>query len=146
MMSTRSCLIVDIRAVRRFKTAIPRSPGFRVSEDIDLRKLVANRVVAYFKGTRVAPSEIPTVIGLIVGNLRATHTALAERSPEPSARRKLSPAQIRKSITRDALISFEDNKPYKTLARHLAARGLSPEEYRRKWELPEDYPMAAPSH
>jgi predicted transcriptional regulator len=59
---------------------------------------------------------------------------------------KATPAQIRKSITRDALISFEDGKPYKTLKRHLTTFGLTIEQYRAKWGLPADYPTVAPSY
>ena len=51
-----------------------------------------------------------------------------------------------RSVTPDALISFEDNKPYKTLRRHLATHGLTPEQYRDKWGLPRDYPMVAPNY
>ena len=59
---------------------------------------------------------------------------------------KPSAAQIKKSITADSLISFEDGKPYKTLRRHLTGRGLSPETYRTKYGLPVDYPMTSPSY
>ncbi len=51
-----------------------------------------------------------------------------------------------KSITPDALISFIDGKPYKTLRRHLTARGFDPETYRKRYGLPADYPMVAPSY
>ncbi len=37
---------------------------------------------------------------------------------------------IRRSVTPDHIISLEDGKPNKTLKRHLAGRGLTPEEYR----------------
>ena len=57
-----------------------------------------------------------------------------------------SPVQIGKSIAHDALISFEDNRPYKTLRRHLATRGLTPEDYRAKWGLPDDYPMISAAY
>lgn len=53
----------------------------------------------------------------------------------------ITQSTIARSISRDALISFEDGKPYRRLRRHLAARGLTAEAYRRKWELPDDYPM-----
>ena len=52
-------------------------------------------------------------------------------------------AEIRRSITPDALISFEDGKPHKQLKRHLATRGMTPNDYRAKWGLPTDYPMVA---
>ena len=58
----------------------------------------------------------------------------------------MAKAQVRKSITSDALISFEDGKPYRTLRLHLASRGLTPESYREKWGLPDDYPMVAPGY
>ncbi len=53
---------------------------------------------------------------------------------------------MRKSITPETLISFEDGRPYKTLKRHLAGRGLTPEQYRQKWGLPADYPMVSPNY
>src|SRR5690606_20766220 len=55
-------------------------------------------------------------------------------------------AAIAQSITPDAIISFEDGRPYKTLRRPLSARGLSPQEYCAKWGLPRDYPMVAPNY
>ena len=45
---------------------------------------------------------------------------------------------IKSSITPDFLISLEDGKRYKSLERHLAGRGLTPEQYREKWGLPRD--------
>ena len=59
---------------------------------------------------------------------------------------KATPAQIRKSITPEALISFEDGKPYKTLKRHLTTHGMTVAEYKAKWGLPNDYPTTAPAY
>lgn len=59
---------------------------------------------------------------------------------------KLTPAQIQRSITPDALMSFEDGKSYKKLRSHLARLGLTPETYREKWGLPRDYPMVAENY
>jgi len=56
---------------------------------------------------------------------------------------KLTPAQIQRSISPDVLMSFEDGKSYKTLRPHLAKLGLTPEAYREKWGLPQNYPMVA---
>ena len=55
-------------------------------------------------------------------------------------------AQIKKSIRPEALISFEDGKPYRTLKRHLTRLGMTPAEYREKWGLASDYPMVAPDY
>lgn len=56
---------------------------------------------------------------------------------------KLTSAQIQRSISPDALMSFEDGRSYKTLKPHLAKLGLTPEAYRLKWGLPNNYPMVA---
>jgi predicted transcriptional regulator len=54
---------------------------------------------------------------------------------------------IRKSVSADFLICLEDGKKLKMLKRHLRTRyHMSPEEYRQRWGLPQDYPMVAPAY
>ena len=78
------------------------------------------------------------------------HTALRqvgrEKAEQPSEEPPRPAVPIRKSITPDRLISLEDGRPYQSLKRHLAARGLTPEAYRAKWGLPPSYPMVAPNY
>lgn len=51
------------------------------------------------------------------------------------------------SITDDYIVCLEDGRRMKTLKKHLMAKfGLTPEQYRTKWGLPADYPMACPSY
>ncbi|MCJ2059502.1 MucR family transcriptional regulator [Methylobacterium sp. J-048] len=98
-------------------------------------ELAADIVSAYVSNNPALPSEMP-------GILAAVHAALVGLRRDGPAR-KPTAASIRKSVTREALISFEDGKPYKTLRRHLGALGLTPELYREKWGLPRDYPLVA---
>jgi predicted transcriptional regulator len=78
------------------------------------------------------------------------YEALVATGSEPAApveEEPLTPAvPVRRSITPDFLISLEDGKRYKTLKRHLAGLGLTPEAYRRKWGLADHYPMVAPNY
>lgn len=116
-----------------------------------LRELVAEVAAAYFSNSPVSSAEIPMVIEQIANSLAGVGVAtaaIAEAETEEVASQtpKLTAAQIRKSITPDALISFEDGKPYKTLKRHLSTRGLSVEAYKAKWGLPADYPVVSPSY
>jgi len=54
---------------------------------------------------------------------------------------------IEKSIADDYLICLEDGKSFKSLKRHLRSHyDMTPEEYRKKWGLPDTYPMVAPSY
>ena len=67
-------------------------------------------------------------------------------SAPPRVEAKAPPVPIRRSITPDFLICLEDGKRFKSLRRHLAGFGLTPEQYRVKWNLPSDYPMVAPNY
>lgn len=117
------------------------------AEDGRLGELVAEVAAAYFSSTHVNPADIPAVLAQIAAGLSAisrplsAEPARAEAAPPETA--KATKAQIRKSITPEALISFEDGKSYKMLRRHLNLRGLTPDLYREKWGLPPDYPMTA---
>ena len=117
-----------------------------MTDDLELKKIVGEIAAAYFGNSHVTPGEIATVISQIASSIAAVGATTPEAPAEAPEQSKLTPAQIRRSITREAIISFEDNKPYKTMRRHLASRGLTPDEYRSKWGLPRDYPMVAPSY
>jgi predicted transcriptional regulator len=54
---------------------------------------------------------------------------------------------IENSITEDYIIMLEDGKRFTSITRALRQKyNMTPEEYREKWKLPEDYPMHAPSY
>jgi predicted transcriptional regulator len=118
-----------------------------------LRELVAEVAAAYFSNSHVGVSEISSVVSQIALSLSTVGEGGAGQDPSsPGAAQPepvpmtLTPAQIRKSIKDEGLVSFEDGRTYKTLKRHLAVRGLTPAEYREKWGLTRDYPMVAPSY
>jgi predicted transcriptional regulator len=117
-----------------------------LAQDGRVRELVAEVAAAYFQNSHVAITEIPQVISQIATSLTAIPSDAAEEETStatPEERPKVTASQIRRSVRPDVLISFEDGRPYRTLTRHLAARGLTPAAYRDKWGLPPDYPMVA---
>jgi predicted transcriptional regulator len=117
-----------------------------MAEMATLRELVAQVASACFSNVSVSAADIPGVMSAITMALKGADEAAETAGPETAPpKRSLEPDVIRRSITPDALISFEDGRPYKTLRRHLAARGLTPVEYRAKYGLPDDYPMVAQS-
>lgn len=61
------------------------------------------------------------------------------------AGRPVSPVTVEDTIKHDRLICLEDGREMRVLTRHLRTHGLTPEEYRKKWGLPSDYPMACPA-
>lgn len=113
----------------------------------NLTELVGEVVAAYVSNNPVPVSELPNLIlsvhravtGLASGVVSST-AAPADDVAKPT------PAQIRKSVRDDGIVSFIDGKTYKTLKRHLTSHGLDPRSYRERFGLPADYPMTAPSY
>ena len=110
---------------------------------LDLVALTADIVSAYVSNNRVPPAEMAALLSSVHAAVAGLGSSSAGVEPSPA---KLTPAQIRKSITPDALISFIDGKPYKTLKRHLTGNGLTIEEYRERYGLPRHYPSVAASY
>jgi len=104
--------------------------------------LTADIVAAHVTNNSVAISDIPMLI-------RSVHEALAglgtgaEPAPEP----QLPAVSVRSSVKPDYIICLEDGKKLKMLRRHLMTHfGMTPDDYRAKWNLPKDYPMTAPNY
>ncbi|GEP04380.1 MucR family transcriptional regulator [Methylobacterium oxalidis] len=108
-------------------------------------ELAGGIVSAYVSNNSLRAAELPALIT----SVHAALHGLASGTPQASAVEEVpkpTPSQIRKSITPDALISFIDGKPYKTLKRHLSTHGLDPYSYRQRYGLPNDYPMVAAAY
>jgi predicted transcriptional regulator len=105
-------------------------------------ELAAELVASFVSHNSVSKSELPDLIQTLHDRLKQIETGAASPEPEPKA-----PAvSIRKSITQDYLICLDDGRRFKSLKRHLATLGMTPEQYREKWGLPTDYPMVAPKY
>jgi predicted transcriptional regulator len=107
-------------------------------------ELAAEMVAAFVSNNPLPRGELPALI-------HAVHAAVAKLSgrPEsapPQVEAKAPAISIRRSITPDFLICLEDGKRFKSLRRHLTGHGLTPAQYREKWNLPSDYPMTAPNY
>jgi predicted transcriptional regulator len=105
-------------------------------------ELAADIISAYVSRNNVPVTELPNLIA----SVHASLSGLGQPAARPAEDHKVTPAQIRKSVTPDAIISFIDGRPYKSLKRHLTSNGTTPDEYRQKYGLPRDYPMVAASY
>ncbi len=91
---------------------------------------------------------MPTeAVGDLIRQVHSTLIGLGQPAPverEPDQRRKPA-VPIARSVQQDHIVCLEDGRKLKMLKRYLRARyDMSPEEYRRRWSLPPDYPMVAP--
>jgi predicted transcriptional regulator len=114
--------------------------------DEDKLRWSADIVSAYVAQNTLPTSGIPELI-------RSVYEALSTLGQTPAlapprAVEKQKPAvPVSKSIFEDYIVCLEDGKRLKMLKRYLRSRyDLSPEQYRRKWSLPPEYPMVAPAY
>lgn len=113
------------------------------SDNLHLLDLTTEIVAAYVSNNPVSPADL-------VGLITDTHAALRLQQQgevvEPVIE-QIPAVPIKKSVSAETLICLEDGKKFKSLKRHLASHhGLTPEQYREKWNLPQDYPMTAPAY
>lgn len=108
----------------------------------ELAELTADIVSAFVSKNSVPVAGLPELITSVHSSL----SGLVQPAAAPAA--PLVPAvNPKKSIFPDYIISLEDGRKYKSMKRHLgASHGLTPDEYRAKWNLPADYPMVAPNY
>jgi predicted transcriptional regulator len=113
-----------------------------MEDKVEVIEHVTDIVSAYVGNNVVAPGELPTLI-------QRVHQALAGLSDGalPDAAPKEPAVALKKSVTPDYIICLEDGRKFKSLKRHLRTKyNLTPEEYRAKWGLANDYPMVAPNY
>ena len=104
--------------------------------------LAADIVAAHVSNNSVAVSDLPVLISNVYGALAGLSPGqpVAEPLPEPAV-------SVRSSIKNDHIVCLEDGKKLKMLKRHLMTRyGMTPDQYRQRWNLPADYPMVAPAY
>jgi predicted transcriptional regulator len=113
------------------------------SVSADPLALTAEIVAAFVANNSLPLAELPALIQSVhAGLVKIASGVVPPSAPEPA-----TPAvSVRKSVTPDYLICLDDGRKFKSLRRHLTALGMTPEQYRAKWNLPADYPMVAANY
>lgn len=112
-------------------------------QDEQLLRMTSDIVSSFVANNTVSSDNLPDVIRSVY----RTISTLAAPG-EGRAEERLKPAvPISKSVANDYIVCLEDGKKLKMLKRYLRSKyDMSPDEYRRRWGLPADYPMVAPSY
>jgi predicted transcriptional regulator len=106
-------------------------------------ELTTEIVSAYVSNNPIAASQLPE---LITSTFNCV-ISLSSNAANPEIEQKDPAVSIKKSIRDDHLVCLEDGKKFKSLKRHLMSHhGLTPDEYRTRWNLKSDYPMVAPAY
>lgn len=108
-----------------------------------LAELTAQVVSAYVGNNTIAAEELSSLITNVHSALGST-VGVASSGPAEKPKPAVNP---KKSLTKDYIICLEDGQKFKSLKRHLMSHyGMTPQDYREKWDLPSDYPMVAPAY
>ena len=115
-----------------------------MAEDMKVDELlpfVTEVVSAQLANNKTASSDVGSLIQSVYKALDEIRTdGTPAELPEPAV-------PIKKSVTPNYVVCLEDGKQLKMLKRYLRnTHGMTPEEYRKRWGLPADYPMVAPKY
>ncbi len=108
----------------------------------DLITLTAQIVSAHCANNTVEAEALPRLILQIYQAL-----ASVNESAEVVVEKPVPAVPPKRSVYPDYIVCLEDGKKLKMLKRHLnSAYGMTPADYRARWDLPQDYPMVAPNY
>ena len=111
----------------------------------EIMRMTTEVVAAYAGKNEVSTSGLTILINQVFETL-STLAYNSDQNDDPLTSQKPA-VPIRRSINPDYIVCLEDGRKLKMLKRHLrAAFNLSPEAYRARWGLPQDYPMVAPNY
>ena len=145
-----------------------------VQPELTLAKMAADIVVAYVSRNVLGADELPRLTMQIRAALAgpadkpveavmvparsddarenhphaiADQMVLVEEYAKLRARAQKPAVAISKSVTHDHVVCLEDGKKFRSLKRHLRSEhGMTAEQYREKWNLPQHYELVAPGY
>lgn len=116
---------------RDFAAEIARAFRSRQSASVPDDPSLIHKILAAFDDLSVAPP--------------ARVRPRAQKAVRAAAPAPVPPMPLSETIGLGFLVCLEDGVSCRDLGRHLvAAHGLSPDQYRRRWGLPAAYPMLPP--
>ena len=117
--------------------------------DTNTVELATELTIAWLSNpnTRASGDDVPAFLHKMHEAVSNLSTAGQSAVAEEASAEHVPAVSVRKSLaSKDHIISLIDGKPYKTLRRHLAGHGLTPDDYRQRYGLKPDYPMVAESY
>ncbi len=109
----------------------------------DKLRYTVDIVSAFAMHNALSPGDLVELIRTVHDTL----STLGVAAPDSTIDKPKPATPINKSVQSEYIICLEDGKKLKMLKRYLRSTyDMSPDEYRKKWGLPADYPMVAPAY
>jgi predicted transcriptional regulator len=121
----------------------------------DKLTLVAEIAASYLRRNSVGIDQIGTVVSSVTHAIEEAAKEIGGNAvPEArattiqaSAKENQPAVPIKKSVQPEYIVCLEDGLHARTLKRHLrTAHSMTPEQYKAKWGLSNDYPLIAPGY
>ena len=114
-----------------------------INTSFDLLARTTEIVAAYVSRNQLTQEKLFEFIQKVHHSLINITSGHSLKSPS-----SIGPAvPIESSITPDYLVCLEDGVHLKMLKRHLnTTYNMTPADYRKRWDLPANYPMVAPNY
>lgn len=114
--------------------------------EVDMKEtlitLTSDIVAAHVSNNDVDVESVPSLISNVYSALSTLGgvAGVKEERPEPAV-------TVRASVKKDHIVCLDCGKRMKMLKRHLSTEhGMTPDEYRARWELGPEYPVVAPNY
>lgn len=109
----------------------------------DALRMTTDIVASFVSNNKVSSDELSDLIRTV----HKTLAAISGSETVPPVERPKPAVPVNKSVQHDHIVCLEDGKKLKMLKRYLRSTyNMSPDDYRRRWGLPPDYPMVAPAY
>ena len=106
----------------------------------ELLELTTKIVAAHVSHNAVPTTDLPGLIATVHQALATVGTQEAAGKPKPAV-------SIKQSVKPEYIVCLEDGTEHKMLKRHLkTAHDMTPDDYRKRWGLPRDYPLVSPNY
>lgn len=106
-------------------------------------RMTADIVASFVANNKITPEQLTDLIRTV----HRTVGSLSDGGEERTVERPKPAIPVNKSVHSDYIVCLEDGKKLKMLKRYLRSTyNMTPEDYRKRWGLPADYPMVAPAY
>ena len=120
-----------------------------MADETNAVELATQLTIAWLSNpnTRASGDDVPAFLSRMHEAVGVLVAPVEQAADEPAQPGYTPAVSVRKSLAnKNHIISMIDGKPYKTLRRHLATNGLTPDDYRQRYGLKSDYPMVAENY
>lgn len=108
----------------------------------DLLKRTVKIVVSHISNNKIPVQDMGKLIKSVYDALNGAHSVEHEQEPQ-----KKPAVPVNRSVFPEYIICLEDGVRRKMLKRYLRTfHGMTVDEYRKRWGLPQHYPMVAPNY